>query len=54
VRYSTLGTRRKLTDEQLSRLLAWKPLTHVARECGVDVRTAHRVRAGYRHKKRSP
>lgn len=54
MRYSTIGTPRKLTDEQVATLIAWRPLSHVARECGVTIRTAHRVRRGYKHKKRSP
>ena len=54
MKHSTLGAPRKLTDEQVQRLIEWKPLWQVAKECGVTSQTARRIRSGYRHKKASP
>jgi hypothetical protein len=54
VRHSTLGTPRKLTDEQVRRLREPGKLRELAKECGVTTRTVSRMRAGYQHKRRSP
>lgn len=54
MRHSTLGTPRKLTDEQVRRLREPGKLADLAKECRVTIRTVSRMRAGYQHKKPSP
>lgn len=54
MRHSTLGTPRKLTDEQVRRLREWKPLYQLAKEIGVSLGHASKVRRGYWHKRVSP
>ena len=48
------GTPRKLNDEQVRRLREWKPLHQLAKEMGVTIGHASKVRRRYWHKRVSP
>lgn len=55
MRYSNAGGPRRVTDEQVRRILEWKPLKELAKELGISYSHAVKIRNGkYRHKKRSP
>jgi hypothetical protein len=43
---ATRGRPRKVTDEDLKRLLEWRPLSEIARELGISPKTAYHIRGG--------
>jgi hypothetical protein len=48
-----VGRPRRITSEQLRKLRAWKPLSQLAAELGISVRTATWAR-NYRFRQPSP
>ncbi len=38
------GRRRIVTDEQLAQILAWQPLRNLAKDVGISVTTAWKIR----------
>lgn len=54
MRYSTVGGPRRITDEQVRRILEWKPLYQLAKEIGVSYSRASKIRNGFQHKHKSP
>lgn len=55
MRYSKAGRPRSVTDEQVRRLLEWKPLKELRREFGLSETFVKSLRSGaYHFKQRSP
>lgn len=54
MKYSTVGGPRKVTDEQVRRILEWKPLYQLAKELGLSYSHTVKIRNGFRHKKAPP
>jgi hypothetical protein len=55
MRYSTVGGPRRVTDEQVRRILQWKSFREWVKEVGVSYSHGNKIRNGhFRHKKRSP
>jgi hypothetical protein len=54
VKYSIAGGPRRVTDEQVRRILAWKPLIQLAKELGISYSHTVKIRNGFRHKQKSP
>lgn len=55
MRYSTAGRPRRVTDEQVRRLLEWKPLKELRKEFGLSEGFVRSLRRGeYQFKQKSP
>lgn len=54
MRYSKPRRPRRTTDDQIRRLLEWKPLKDLARELGISESWARAIRAGHVFKVPSP
>ncbi len=48
------GRPRQITDEQYRRIREWKPLKQLAKEIGVPLPTAEKIRSGYQYRQVSP
>lgn len=52
---STIGRKRRITDEQVKRIRQWKPLAGLARDLGVSIRMVSAIRNDrYKFKQPSP
>ena len=54
MRYSTVGGPRRVTDEQVRRILEWKTFKELAKDLRISYSHAIKIRNGFRHKHKSP